>query len=119
MKADQAERLAMLRRRLKNVKGRALYWSGNPSFAKNRFIPTRARHSDSEGYEIAMCDVRSLRRAIFELTGEGPKDYDPKAAFREAFAKFILPALAGATAPTDRSARAASPLAGPKTPPHS
>ena len=93
MNEGDQRRLSSLRRKLKNAKTRALYWSGNPSFAQNRFSPSRVRHSASEGYEFAMCDIHSLRQAIFEISGVWPKDYDPKAAFRKAFSKVILPAI--------------------------
>lgn len=81
-------RAAMLKRRLKNARMRALYWSGNPSFAGARFS-VRKNRNGAEGYELAMCDVRSLCDSIEELTGKRPKQSDPRGAFGRRFSALM------------------------------
>lgn len=76
---------ADLRRRIKNAKTRALYWSGNPSFAQNRHNPNQARRHHSEMYELAMCDIKSLSSLLEDITGETVPRYDPKADFQRRY----------------------------------
>lgn len=72
-----------LRRRLKNAKTRARYWSGNPSFAQNVYNPNKCRRSRSEMYEIAMCDIEGLCSLLEDVTGERIPRYDPRAEFQK------------------------------------
>lgn len=79
--------LSDLRRRLRNARSRALYWSGNPTFSGNRFRPgrTRALGGHDFQYEQALDDIDSLSRLIEEATGRPVKRSDPKRAYNAAF----------------------------------
>jgi hypothetical protein len=84
---DDRAILARLRRKLRNAKHRARYWSGLPSFTGFGFSPrNRNRDHDAE-YEVAIADIDSLRRRIRDITGVEPKAYDPRADFHARFAK--------------------------------
>lgn len=87
MKQDNDAHVADLRRRLRNARQRAAYWSGRPNFS-NRGFRGNSCHGD-EGYEIAMCDIRSLSGAIEEATGKRPKQSDPKREFRATFSALM------------------------------
>ncbi len=76
--------VSRLKRKLRNARMRALYWSGNPTFTGHRFSVKKNRNG-WEGYELAMCDVRGLCDQIEELTGVRPKQSDPKRAFGQRF----------------------------------
>lgn len=81
-------------RRYRNAKRRALYWSGNPSFAK-RSVETRSSRL-SEKYELAMCDCKNWEHDIERLTGHRPPHYDPKASFDRAWSRLsVNPAVRG------------------------
>lgn len=71
------------KKRLRNAKRRAMYWSGNPSFNyKARAVDSR--HRQNEKYELALCDVHSLSTSIARMEGRpdpGRRDYDPKREF--------------------------------------
>ena len=73
------------RRRRRNACKRALYWSGNPSFACRRYRPSATRRNASLQYELAMADCASLALIIVELGGRRPSTYDPRAAWSAAF----------------------------------
>ena len=76
-----------LKRKLRNARQRALFWSGNPTFTGKRFNVRRSR--GDEGYELAMCDIRNLCDHIEALTGKRPKQSDPKGDFRGKFSKVM------------------------------
>ena len=76
-----------LRRRLKNARSRAIFWSGRPSFNGRGFVGNSGRGDDQ--YQLAMEDVRRLCTAIERLTGRRPKQSDPKGEFRADFSKLI------------------------------
>jgi len=80
-------RVRDLKRRLKNARPRALFWSGNASFTGKRFNVRRSR--GWEGYELAMCDIRNLCNAIERETGKRPKQSDPKREFSARFSKLM------------------------------
>jgi hypothetical protein len=97
---EQKDReFARLKKRLKNAKTRALYWSGNPSFAQNRYVPSRVRRHASEQYELALCDIESLCEAIFQHTGKRPEPYDPKASFAATFSVILGAVVTAARRP--------------------
>lgn len=79
------ERLADLKRLLKNARRRAVYWSGRPSFTGFGYSPGNAAHEIE--YEAAIDDITALCDAIEELTGRRPKATDPKQAYRDAFSE--------------------------------
>jgi hypothetical protein len=79
-----------LKRRLKNARNRALYWSGNPSFTGKRYNPSNSRSDDSLQYELAMCDIKSLTSLIEDITGKRPKQSDPKDAFRKRYHALMM-----------------------------
>ena len=81
-------RVCDLKRRLKNARSRALFWSGNASFTGRRFN-VRKNRNGWEGYELAMCDVRNLCDAIERETGKRPKQTDPKRAVSERYHKLM------------------------------
>lgn len=64
---------------LKAARARALYWSGNPSFTGNRFVPgRRSRKNHAIEYEAALNDMENLSKSLEKLTGEKIKRYDPR-----------------------------------------
>lgn len=79
-------RIEDARKRLKLAKGRALYWSGNPSFTGKRFQPgRRGRKNRDLEYEMAMDDVENLCLDLEKLTGRPWKRYDPEAEFKKRY----------------------------------
>lgn len=76
-------RLADLKRRLKNARRRAVYWSGRPSFSGFGYSPSNSDHDIQ--YEAAIDDVNSLCDDIEEMTGTRPKATDPKQKYLDAF----------------------------------
>ena len=80
-----------LKRRLKNARRRARYWSGNPSFRGFGFRPNSARavtQGHAIEYETALSDIDVLCEALEELTGRSFKRSDPRAEFLDRFASF-------------------------------
>lgn len=96
MSIAQHEKLSDLRRRLHNARCRAAYASERPSFAKNVWRRRRGakdQRGADELYELAMCDIRSLSRAIESITGKLPKQTDQKSAYKLHFVRNIMPAI--------------------------
>lgn len=78
--------LERLKRKLKNAKRRAVYWSGRPSFLGFGFRPGKGRRheDDTIEYEMAMSDIDSLANRIEKLTGKRPVTRDPKRDYQDA-----------------------------------
>ena len=88
LKVDKTK-LSGLRRRLRNARARAAYWSGRPSFTGAGYTPSRTHRSADHEYELAMCDIASLCKAIEALTGVQPKIVDTRQVWKEAAAKLM------------------------------
>lgn len=88
--------LQRARRRYRNARRRAQFWSGNPSLSG--FGPMGVNLNTgrmNEKYELAMCDCESWELELTRLTGRPHAHYDPKAEFRARFSK-LLSKLPGA-----------------------
>lgn len=81
--------LAEAKRRYKNARRRARYWSGTPSFVPSaRSNETRTSELCLK-YELAMCDCKSWESTIENLTGKPVPRYDPRSAFAAKFSQLM------------------------------
>ncbi len=85
------EKIAWVKRRIKNAKRRAMYWSGIPTFNERaRALDPRRQHE--EKYELALCDVHGLSCLLATLEyRELPerRAYDPRRDFGGRFVKLM------------------------------
>lgn len=94
LSAEDQRKVADLKRCLKNARGRAAYWSGNPSCRAYGFDPKSPRaavQGHAIEYETAMSDIDVLCAELERLTGRTYKRSDPKAEFRARFANIFRP----------------------------
>ncbi len=85
---DKQETIAHIKKRIKNAKRRAMYWSGIASFSPY----TRAKVESHEKYELALCDVHSLSTWLSSVDGSpapSRRDYDPRRDFGARFVKMM------------------------------
>lgn len=83
--------IAFVKRRLRNARRRAVYWSGNPSF--NPHARAVDKHREHEfRYEMALNDVHSIGCILARLEKRAEperREYDPKRDFGRKFVQFM------------------------------
>jgi hypothetical protein len=85
-----------LRKRLRNAKQRARYWSGNPSSSGFGYSPASGSACDADAeYEMALDDCAAIADEIERVTGKRPATPDPKREFNAHFAQVVLPKITG------------------------
>lgn len=91
------DELDQLRKRFRNAKQRARYWSGIPSSSGSGFNPASGSACDADAeYEMALDDCASIADEIARVTGKRPSTPDPKREFNVHFAQVVLPKIAKA-----------------------
>lgn len=87
MPAVSCSKLLEARRRYKNARKRARFWSGTLTF--NIHLRSKETRTNKlwEKYELAMCDCYSWEQTIEALTGKAVEHYDPKAEFAVRWSK--------------------------------
>ena len=83
-------RLVDLRKRLKNARHRAAYWSGRPSARGFGYCPYSGADADIE-YEMALDDCHAIADEIERITGKRPIVTDYRDRFRERFLSCKIP----------------------------
>ncbi|HEJ2342271.1 TPA: hypothetical protein ACWLUJ_005788 [Pseudomonas aeruginosa] len=88
------DQLDQLRKRFRNAKQRARYWSGIPSNSGFGYNPASACDVDAE-YEMALDDCAAIADEIERVTGKRPSTPDLKREFNAHFAQVVLPKITG------------------------
>ncbi|MCS8414896.1 hypothetical protein N0754_19400 [Pseudomonas aeruginosa] len=90
------DELDQLRKRFRNAKQRARYWSGIPSGTGFGYNPASGSACDADAeYEMALDDCAAIADDIERATGKRPITPDPKREFNAHFAQVVLPKITG------------------------